>query len=97
MYVPRIVDEELDDLLPHLAAINLDGAKGVGKTATATRRAKSVLELDNAVDRQLILRTQICSRDRRAPCLSMNGNDSRRHGTWFAEPWTTMRRVGNFC
>lgn len=53
-YVPRIVDEELDDLLPHLAAINLDGAKGVGKTATATRRAKSVLELDNAVDRQLI-------------------------------------------
>lgn len=37
MYVPRIVDEKLDDLLPHLAAINLDGAKGVGKTATATQ------------------------------------------------------------
>ncbi len=37
-YQPRIVDSELDDLLPGLAAIAIEGPKGVGKTATARRR-----------------------------------------------------------
>ena len=36
-YIRRVVDGELDDLLPDLAAISLDGPKGVGKTATASR------------------------------------------------------------
>lgn len=45
-YVRRIVDLELDALLPALPAIALEGAKGVGKTATATRRALTVHELD---------------------------------------------------
>lgn len=46
-YRRRIVDEALDELFPHLAAIALEGAKGVGKTATATQRATTVLSLDN--------------------------------------------------
>ena len=33
-YRRRIIDDTLDDLFPHLAAIALEGAKGVGKTAT---------------------------------------------------------------
>ncbi len=45
-YVRRVVDDELDALLPELPAIALEGAKGVGKTATATRRAKTVHALD---------------------------------------------------
>lgn len=45
-YVRRVVDTELDELLPGLAAIALDGAKGVGKTATARRRASVVRALD---------------------------------------------------
>lgn len=44
-YQPRIVDSLLDDLFPHLAAIALDGAKAVGKTATASRRAADRLTL----------------------------------------------------
>ncbi len=46
-YRRRIIDEALDELFPHLAAIALEGAKGVGKTATATQRASTVLSLNN--------------------------------------------------
>lgn len=47
-YVTRVVDAELDELLSQLAAISLDGAKGVGKTSTAGQRAASRLDLDRA-------------------------------------------------
>ena len=46
-YRRRIIDEALDELFPDLAAIALEGAKGVGKTATATQRASTVLSLNN--------------------------------------------------
>jgi predicted AAA+ superfamily ATPase len=46
-YRRRIIDEALDELFPHLAAIALEGAKGVGKTATATQRASTVMSLNN--------------------------------------------------
>lgn len=46
-YRRRIIDETLDELFPHLAAIALEGTKGVGKTATATQRASTVLSLHN--------------------------------------------------
>lgn len=46
-YVRRLVDHELDSLLPHLPAVLLDGPKGVGKTSTAQQRAKTVRELDD--------------------------------------------------
>lgn len=45
-YVQRVIDAELDGLLPELPAIALEGAKGVGKTATAARRAKTIHALD---------------------------------------------------
>lgn len=45
-YLLRAVDLELDALLPELPAIALEGAKGVGKTATATRRARTIHSLD---------------------------------------------------
>lgn len=44
-YRRRLVDDLLDDLFPHLAAISLEGAKGVGKTATASQRAATILDL----------------------------------------------------
>ncbi len=46
-YQRRIVDDSLDELFPHLAAIALEGAKGVGKTATATERVATVIAFDN--------------------------------------------------
>lgn len=47
-YRPRIIDAELDALLRGLPAIAIEGAKGVGKTRTASRRAATVHALDNA-------------------------------------------------
>lgn len=46
-YVPRVMDRELDQLLAGLPAVALDGAKGVGKTATAARRAATTYQLDD--------------------------------------------------
>lgn len=46
-YLRRIIDDELDELLPALPAIALEGAKGVGKTETALQRAATVYRLDD--------------------------------------------------
>lgn len=46
-YVRRVVDDELDAVLPQLPAVMLDGPKGVGKTETALRRAETVWRLDD--------------------------------------------------
>lgn len=46
-YKRRIIDNVLDEAMPGLAAIAIEGAKGVGKTATATRRAATVLTLSD--------------------------------------------------
>lgn len=46
-YCRRVVDDELDELLPHLPAVSLDGARGVGKTTTALQRAGAVFRLDD--------------------------------------------------
>ena len=46
-YLPRVVDLDLDDLLDDLPAISLEGPRGVGKTATAQRRAKTIFKLDD--------------------------------------------------
>jgi uncharacterized protein len=46
LYTPRVVDQELTELLAGVAAVAIEGAKGVGKTATASRRAASIHRLD---------------------------------------------------
>lgn len=52
-YAPRVVDAELDELLAALPAIALEGPKGVGKTATASRRARTRHELDDPAQRSV--------------------------------------------
>lgn len=52
-YIRRVVDDELDELLPALPAVALEGAKGVGKTQTALRRAATVHQLDDPAARQI--------------------------------------------
>ena len=53
-YRRRIIDDSLDELLPELAAIALEGAKAVGKTATAVQRARTVIDLSDPAMRQVI-------------------------------------------
>ena len=53
-YIRRIVDDELDELFGSVPAVLLDGPKGVGKTATALQRARTVRRLDRATDHQIL-------------------------------------------
>lgn len=53
-YLPRVIDQQLDALLPHVGAIAIEGAKAVGKTETASRRVRTTLRLDNEADRALL-------------------------------------------
>ena len=45
-YRRRVVNDELDELMPTLPAISLEGPKGVGKTATAEGRCRTVFRMD---------------------------------------------------
>jgi predicted AAA+ superfamily ATPase len=51
VYVRRIIDADLDKLLEGLPAVALEGAKGVGKTATASQRATRIVRLDVEAER----------------------------------------------
>lgn len=51
-YTPRVLDTELDELLAGAAAVSIEGAKGVGKTVTASRRATTVIRLDDPAERE---------------------------------------------
>lgn len=52
-YERRILDEELNALLPQLAAIAIEGPKAVGKTATAVQRARTIYRLDDAAQAEV--------------------------------------------
>lgn len=53
-YLPRSIDAVLDAYLAGLAAVALEGPKGVGKTATAVRRARTVWSLDDPAQQAVI-------------------------------------------
>ncbi len=46
-YSRRVLDDELDAIIAALPAIAIEGAKGVGKTRTASQRAGTVRRLDD--------------------------------------------------
>lgn len=52
-YLQRVLDEELGELANSLPAVAIVGAKGVGKTATAIRRAATVHALDDPAQRSV--------------------------------------------
>lgn len=54
-YRSRVVDAELSALISSLPALALEGAKGVGKTATASRRAGTIHQLDDPARRSVAL------------------------------------------
>lgn len=55
LYTQRVVDVELDELIGSAAALAIEGAKGVGKTASASRRAATVRELDDPAERSIAI------------------------------------------
>lgn len=57
-FLPRALDLQLNELLPYVGAIAIDGPKGFGKTSTAEKRATTALHLDREQDR-IILRANL--------------------------------------
>lgn len=53
-YRTRVIDIELDELLAGAAAISIEGAKGVGKSATAAERVDAEFRLESATVRALL-------------------------------------------
>ena len=53
-YRRRVIDDTLDELFRDLTAIALEGAKGVGKTATATQRAVTTFTLTEPRMREVL-------------------------------------------
>lgn len=53
-YLARVVESELRDLLTDLPAVSLDGPRGVGKTATASRLAATIHRLDDHRTRDVV-------------------------------------------
>ena len=53
-YQSRAIDRQLDGLLEVAPAIAIEGPKGVGKTATALRRATTAWMLDDPDQRQIV-------------------------------------------
>ena len=50
-YLPRYVDATLDDVLRSFPIVVLDGPRGAGKTTTASRLARSIIQLPRDIDR----------------------------------------------
>lgn len=63
-YLPRVVDQELGELLAGVPAVALEGPKGVGKTVTSSLRARTIYELDQPAHRALFEADPMrCDRD----------------------------------
>lgn len=85
-YTRRTIDDELDELFPELAAIAIDGAKGVGKSATASARANTVLNLDDPALQTTIGADPAASLSRERPILF----DEWQH---VPQVWDAVRRA----
>jgi uncharacterized protein len=68
-YQPRVIDIDLDRLWPHLPALSLEGAKGVGKTVTAERRVSAVVRLDDHLGLRVIQNDPKVVREMEKPVL----------------------------
>lgn len=52
-YLPRALEQQLDLFMPEVAAIAIEGPKGVGKTSTAEQRSQRTIRLDQQEDQAL--------------------------------------------
>ncbi|ADB51023.1 ATP-binding protein [Conexibacter woesei] len=85
-YAARVVDVELDELTAALPALAIEGAKGVGKTATALQRAAVIHELDDPAQRALAAADPARLLDGAAPVLIDEWQ-------YVPETWDLVRRA----
>lgn len=87
-YKPRIVDEILIKKLESKGAVLIEGPKWCGKTTTALRQAKSVLRMDNPLEKEQNLRLSKLN-----PQRLLIGDNPRLIDEWQISPtlWDTVR------
>ena len=87
LYLPRIVEMELDERLAAIGAVVMEGPKACGKTATARQKAASEVLLDT--DRNA---RELASVD---PATALAGATPRLIDEWQLEPsiWNHVRRA----
>lgn len=85
-YRRRVIDDELDEVMPSLPAIALEGPKGVGKTATALQRAATVHRLDERAERSVLAADPSRLLDGRPPVLIDEWQ-------YLPESWDLVRRA----
>lgn len=87
-YKPRIVDEILIKKLESKGAVLIEGPKWCGKTTTALRQAKSVLRMDNPLEKGQNLRLSKLN-----PQRLLIGDNPRLIDEWQIAPtlWDTVR------
>lgn len=86
-YMPRVIDAELAEALHNPVAVLIEGAKGVGKTETASRQARSRVLLD--IDQEARAAAAI------DPSLILAGETPRLIDEWQEVPrvWNHVRRA----
>lgn len=85
-YISRVVDDEIRELLTTLAAITLEGPKGVGKTETAARLAATIRRLDVPSELAVVAAD---------PTLALEGESPVLIDEWqrFAPIWDAVKRA----
>lgn len=85
-YKRRAIDDLLDEFLPYLPAIAIEGAKGVGKTETAKQRVTKVWEVDDSASAPLALASL---------SSPLDADESILFDEWQHEPqiWNKIRRA----
>lgn len=87
-YKPRIADEILARKLEAKGAVLIEGPKWCGKTTTALQQAKSILRMDNPLEKDQNLRLSKLN-----PQRLLNGDNPRLIDEWQIAPtlWDTVR------
>ncbi len=87
-YKPRIVDEILAKKLETKGAVLIEGPKWCGKTTTAFQQAKSVLRMDNPLEKE-----QNLTLSKLNPQRLLTGDNPRLIDEWQIAPtlWDTVR------
>lgn len=89
-YLPRILDDILEERLEAVGAVLIAGPKWCGKTTTATQKARSVLKLQDPDKTQGYLRTAEVK-----PSLLLRGDNPRLIDEWQMAPvlWDAVRNM----
>lgn len=87
-YLPRYLDEELEELLEYMGAVLIVGPKWCGKTTTAKQHAKSVIQLQDPANSKNYLKLADIN-----PLLLLEGDNPRLIDEWQMAPelWDAVR------